>query len=204
MADLSFDLEPDVAERLRRHIDVEGKLLRGLDALGPVAGRDVVVLSVTGASRWHVARLAELGARAREVPDLGAESPASADVVLGLWSAFRGVQRAEVEAADRVLRPSGRLLVVHDYGRDDVSRLRSPELPEYGPWSRRDGPFLRGGFRVRVIHCWWTFEAIDEAALLLADAFGPPGAALGEALKRPRLSYNVAIYHRGRPDDPTS
>ena len=61
-----------------------------------------------------------------------------------------------------VLRPGGRLLVLHDYGRDDVSRLRG-DLPEYGLLSRRDGPFLRGGFKVRVVHCFWTFESIEEA-----------------------------------------
>ena len=52
--------------------------------------------------------------------------------------------------------------MLHDYGRDDVSRLRG-DLPEYGLLSRRDGPFLRGGFKVRVVHCFWTFESLDEA-----------------------------------------
>ena len=47
--------------------------------------------------------------------------------------------RAETAEAARVLRPGGRLLVVLDYGRDDVSRLRG-DLPEYGALSRRDGP----------------------------------------------------------------
>ena len=204
MADLSIDLEPGVGERLYRHVDVEGKLLRGLDALGPVAGRDVVLVGVEGTSSWHLSGLAELGARVRESADLGAEAPASADIVLGLWSGFRGVDPAEIAAADRVLRPGGRLLVVHDYGRDDVSRLRSPDLPEYGAWSRRDGPFLRGGFRIRVIHCWWTFDSIDQAAQVLADAFGTAGASLGQALTRPRVSWNVAVYHRARPEVATS
>ena len=30
----------------------------------------------------------------------------------------------------------------------------------------------------------------------LGDAFGERGVALGAELKRPRLSWNVAIYHR--------
>ena len=61
-----------------------------------------------------------------------------------------------------LLRDGGRLLVVHDYGRDDVSRLRPADLPEYTSWSRRDGWFLRNGFRVRVIHAWWTFESLED------------------------------------------
>jgi hypothetical protein len=106
----------------------------------------------------------------------------------------------ELVAADRLLRPGGRLLVLHDYGRDDISRLRPADLPEYGAWSKRDGPFLRGGFKIRVVHCWWTFESIEEARAFLVDAFGSSASALADALKRPRLSYNVAIYHRTRPD----
>jgi hypothetical protein len=122
---------------------------------------------------------------------------ASADVVLGLWSAFRGVDRGEIAEVDRVLRPGGRHLVVHDYGRDDVSRLLG-ERPEYGAWSQRTGPFLTGGFRVRVVHCFWEFDSQDATTRFLDAAFGAPGAALALELRRPRLSWNVAVYHRTR------
>jgi hypothetical protein len=118
-------------------------------------------------------------------------------VIVGLWSSFRGIDPAEQAAADRLLRPGGRVLVVHDYGRDDVSRLRG-DLPEYGAWSRRNGPFLAGGFRVRVLHCFWTFESLDGTQGFLAEAFGEAGAELGATLRRPRLSWNVAVYHRSR------
>ena len=95
-------------------------------------------------------------------------------------------------------RPGGRLLVVHDYGRDDVSALRDPEAPEYTSWSRREGPFLRDdGFKIRVLHCFWTFETLEDARAVLAE-FGERGAAVAERLKRPRLSWNVAVYHRWR------
>ena len=104
---------------------------------------------------------------------------------------------AELAAADHLLRPEGRLLVVHDYGRDDVSRLRG-DLPEYRLWSRRDGPFLSAGFRIRVIHCFWTFADLDAATAFLAAAFPSTGEAVAAELKRPRLTYNVAVYHRTR------
>ena len=41
-------------------------------------------------------------------------------------------------------------------------------------------------------------RTLDEARTFLADAFGEPGESLGAGLKRPRLSWNVAIYHRSR------
>ena len=71
-------------------------------------------------------------------------------------------------------------------------------MSEEGAWSRRDGPFVRNGFRIRVLHCFWTFDTTAAATAFLGDAFGEAGRAVAAGLKRPRLSYNVAIYHRTR------
>ena len=208
MSDLPFTpADPGLAARFDACLDVEGKIPRALDALGPVAGRDVVLIDPAD-GRW-AGRLASLGARVTGVPgptrSAGlAVADGSADVVAGLWSSFRAPSPDELAEADRVLRPDGRLLVVQDYGRDDVSGLRG-DLPEYGDWSRRDGWYLSNGFRVRVVHCFWTFPSLDEARSFLADAFGAAGDAVGAALRRPRLSYNVAVYHRWRRgEEPTS
>jgi hypothetical protein len=199
VSDIPLSLPTDSAVILAAALDRERKIDRVLEALGPIARCDVVLV---GAGPHETARWIAAGARlttvvslqddvARALPD------GSADAIVTAWSAFRGVDPSELAAADRILRPGGHLLVVHDYGRDDVSRLRG-DLPEYGAWSRRNGPFLSNGFRVRVVHCFWTFDTIEAARRFLAGAFGADGAALGDALKRPRLSYNVAIYHRTR------
>ena len=222
MADFPVDLAPALAARLSASFDVEQKIPRALEALGPISGHEVVVLDAAEGNRAR--QLAELGARLTllerdadrvaslraAVADLdgvavlpgrsGASAlpPESADRVVSFWSAFRNDLEADTAEADRVLRPDGRLLVVHDYGRDDVSRLRPADLPEYGSWSRRDGWFLRHDFKVRVLHCWWTFGSMDEAIGFLEEAFGEAGRAVASTLRRPRLSYNVAVYHRGR------
>lgn len=193
---LPAELEPAFIAAL----DPPRKLVAAIDALGPVAGRDVIVIDAR--SGPIVEGLAAAGAHMTHVeladPFRLPVEDGSADVVLGLWSSFRGVNAAEVGEVDRVLRPGGRQLAVHDYGRDDVSRLYG-ERPEYGAWSHRTGPFLRGGFRVRVVHCFWEFESPDATTSFLAAAFGETGTAVAATLKRPRLSYNVAIYHRSRP-----
>lgn len=199
MSDLPLSLAPDLAAALVGALDCERKIDRALDALGPVGGRDVVVV---GGGVEEMRRFEEAGARLTSVASFAAAAAkdlpaASADAIVSAWSGFRGFDPDEVAAADRVLRPGGRLLVVHDYGRDDVSRLRG-DLPEYGAWSRRDGPYLANGFRMRVIHCFWTFDTIEAARAFLGAAFGAEGEALGSGLKRPRLSYNVAVYHRMR------
>ncbi len=203
MADLPIDLETGLSEHLARILDVEGKIPRAIETLGPVEGRDVVV--VDGSAGLRARQLTERGARVTLVDSSGPapfDAPdGSADVVVGLWSAFRGGDSDAIEQAGRLLRPGGRLLVIHDYGRDDVAELRG-ERPEYGPWTRRDGPFLAAGFKIRVVHCWWTFPSLEDAQTFLDAAFGEDGRRLAGRLTRPRLSYNVAVYHRTLGKEP--
>ena len=80
-----------------------------------------------------------------------------------------------------------------------TSRAFHGDRPEYGAWSHRFGPFLKGGFRVRVVHCFWEFDEPGGDDAIPERAFGEAGATLAATLKRPRLSYNVAVYHRSRP-----
>lgn len=201
MADLPLSLDEPSASRLRAALDREDKLVRVLEALGPLAGRDVAFLGLPEGPMRSGFEAAGITGRDLAVSEpFAIDAPdASLDAVVSLWSGFRGVDKAALDETDRVLRPGGRLLVVHDYGRDDVSTLRSADLPEYTAWSRRDGPFLRDGtFRIRVVHCFWTFGSLEDARSFLADAFGEPGLAVGSRLRRPRLSWNVAVYHRSR------
>lgn len=200
--DLPFHIADDqLRARLEAAVDREAKIPRALDALGPVADRDVVLLEAAGGLR--AGQLEELGARVQALRDatLGPLADSSADIVAGLWGPFPGDEpqtEQQVSEAERILRPGGKLLVVHDYGRDDLSRLMADEERERRlvDWSRRDGWFLRRQFKVRVLHCWWTFDSIEDARELLAAAFGSPGDAVGAELKRPRIAHKVAVYHR--------
>jgi hypothetical protein len=186
-----------LAARLAQALDVEGKIPRALETLGPMGGRDVALVDAPDGIRAR--QLTDLGARVTPVTSTGAarfDAPdGSADAVVALWSSFRGTPSDEIAEAARMLRPGGRLLVVHDYGRDDVAALHNGGL-DPGLLSRRDGPFLSDGFRVRVLHCWWTFASLEEGREFLTDAFGDAGRELGGRLTRPRVSYKVAVYHR--------
>jgi hypothetical protein len=203
VVDLPFASIPALTDRLAGCMDIEGKIPRALDALGSLRGRAVAVLDLPG-TPW-VERLCADGVEPLVVPAGEPGSPlriaaadASLDAVVTLWTGFRGVDPTDLAEADRVLRADGRLIVVHDYGRDDVSTLREADAPEYRTWSRREGPFLReAGFKIRVVHCFWTFATLEEAREALA-LFGDRGEAVAARLKRPRLTWNVAVFHRVR------
>ncbi len=191
---------PEVAERLGPVMDLEGKLRRSLVDLGMPPACSATVLDVPGTD-W-VARLCEPGGEptiaSPAVPLRLGVADGSQDAVVAMWTGFRGVDAGELAEADRVLREGGRLLIVHDYGRDDVSALRAPDSPEFTTWSRREGPFLRdAGFKIRVVHCFWTFPSLDEARERLAS-LGERGEAVAATIRKPRLSWNVAVYHRSR------
>jgi hypothetical protein len=196
-------------EAFLRVVDAEGKLIAALEDLGPVAGRDVVLLDA--GRGFHARELSDIGARVRSVAfpphcdeasavALIDELPAGeADTVIILWSELAAPGSALVAVAERLLRPGGRLLLVHDYGRDDVWSLWPGLHARQVEWSMRRGPFLGAGFRVRVIHCWWTFQSIEQARELLESGFGELGVELADRMKRPRLEYQIAIYHRAVP-----
>jgi SAM-dependent methyltransferase len=224
VADLPFEpADAGSTQRLLRAVDTEGKIPRALEAHGSFAGLDVVLFGASpGRARW----LMEVGARLTVAAGAGADpaaelaadpaaelaadpdwpSDASADVVVSFWSAFDGPDRAEQLAhAQRLLRPKGRLLVVLDYGRDDLDVVRGPErTASLVAWSRRDGWFLSRGFHIRVIHTFWRFETIEEGGELLRAAYGPAAEPAISRLHRPRLAHNVAVYHWTRDSGASS
>jgi len=199
VADLPFEpADAGSTAQLLRVVDAEGKIPRAVETYGPFAGRDVTLFgSSPERARW----LTEAGASLTIVADPATEvawpAASSADIVLAFWTAFDGPARADLLArAQRLLRRDGRLIVVLDYGRDDLDVVRGPDVAaSLVASSRRDGWFLGNGFRVRVIHTFWRFDSIEEAGELLRAAYGPAAEPAISRLRRPRLAHNVAIYH---------
>lgn len=201
MADLPFTFTSRrLASRLASVVDCDRKIPRAFADLGQVEGRDVVVLRADGNLR--VAQLRELGARVTGCAGDGEELlPRCADVVIRCWGESGAVAApgpAALEAAERLLRPGGRLILLADYGRDDVARLRPEgETPEvYRALRERDATFADWGYRLRVIHGWWAFPSVEDASEFLTEAFGERGRLVAAGMRRPRLSHKIVIYHR--------
>ncbi|MGC8634194.1 MAG: hypothetical protein ACP5VP_05960 [Candidatus Limnocylindrales bacterium] len=200
MADLPFTFTNRlIASRLQRAVDIDGKIPRAIADLGEIAGRDVVALRTDGP---RAAELRALDAHVTASAEDGAElPPGCADVVVRFWGESGAValpDQPAMSAIARLLRPDGRVLLVMDYGRDEVARLRPEgETPEiYRALRARDAEYAARGFKLRVLHGWWTFESLEDARSFLVDAFGERGERVAETMRRPRLSHKVVIYHR--------
>jgi hypothetical protein len=192
--------DPQLPEPLVRAVDAEGRLPAALEVLGPVTGRDVAVVDEPEGPGAR--RLLALGAwvRTTSASGLGRLPDASADVLVAWRTRFVPVGdewRHDLAQAQRVLRRGGRLLVVKDYGRDEVTPLFGDEVRARAlvGYSHPKGPFLGVGFRVRVLHCWWQWATPEDAAAELGAWFGEVGRSVAQAMRRPRLSYKVAVYH---------
>jgi len=183
---------PALADWTARAFDHERKLIRALVELGQIAGRDVAVVGTI--PTWLRAELHTSGAHILEGSSGEPAAAGGADVALGAWS-FRESLDVGITEALGLLRPGGRLLIVHDYGRDEIDGLMG-DRPESTTWSHRGGPFTEAGFKIHVVHCWWTFDSIEDASRFLHDAFGDAGAEFAATLRRPRIAHNLAIYHR--------
>jgi hypothetical protein len=196
------------AARVLSVFDTEAKIVRAILDLAPVEGRRVVLL---GRAPRLAARMRAAGAAAVSIVNPVAAAGAgpsfastrlpdhAADVVIATWVGFDGVRdAAELAEAERILAPgSGRLLLLKDYGRDDLTAVRGPERTAHlVARSRRDGWLLRSGFRLHVIHAWWRFADLDEAGEVLRAALGTAGEPLVAGLRRPAVAHNVSIYHR--------
>jgi hypothetical protein len=191
-----FELRDRASQaRLASRVDLEGKVPRALADLGELDGRRVLLED--GAGRSRATQLRKAGATIVRKP--GGDGPLPERYV-SFWGPLQpdaADADERLEAIRGSLVPEGRILLVHDYGRDDVTPLLGDEARQARliDWSSRKGWFLERGFKLRVVHTWWTFATLEEATEVLAAAFGDAGASVAAALRRPRLSHKVGVYH---------
>jgi SAM-dependent methyltransferase len=194
---------PAALPELERVLDREAKIPAALEALGSLSGSRLLL--VRPEPPFAVTLIERFTALAT-VDSLPAPSvsDASVDVIVAWFDGIAPVAddcapaQAEVDDAERILAPGGRLLVVHDYGRDELTPLEADAEAEARriDWSRPKGWFLARGFKVRVLHCWLTFDSMEEATAVLGRAFDRSPASTEAQLRRPRVEWKVAVYHR--------
>ena len=204
VADLPLDLAPGLAEQLARVLDVEGKIPRAIEALGPVGGRDVVLIDGAGGTARSAAR--PTSARGSRSSNRADRRRSMRPTARPTWSSLAGRRSAaprsdEMPQAERMLRPGGRLLVVHDYGRDDVAELRGDAagVRTVEPARRPvPGQRLQDPGRPLLV----DVRVDRRGARVPGRRLRRGGRTSVAALTRPRLSYNVAVYHRTLGEEP--
>ena len=194
---------PAALPELERVLDREAKIPAALDALGSLSGSRLLLVRRDPPFALALIDRLTVAATVDSLP-APSVSDGSVDAIVAWFDGIAPVAddgapaQAEVDDAERILAPGGRLLVVHDYGRAELPPLEADAEAEARriDWSRPKGWFLTRGFKVRVLHCWLTFDSMDDAAAVLGRAFDREPASVEAELRRPRVEWKVAVYHR--------
>jgi SAM-dependent methyltransferase len=124
-----------------------------------------------------------------------------ADVAYATWSYFFGAgSEPGLAEIQRVVRPGGDMVVVQNYGHDELCRFwdaRESECERWPPW------FAEKGFSCTVVDTTWHFQTLDEASIVLEFLWGQRARTYAVEHNQTEFAYRVAIYHQ-RVTSPTS
>jgi ubiquinone/menaquinone biosynthesis C-methylase UbiE len=117
-----------------------------------------------------------------------------ADVAYATWAYFFGSgSEPGLLEIERVVQPGGDILVVQNYGRDEMSRFWAPQESEcerWPPW------FAEHGFSCQVVDTVWKFRSQEEALAVLEFLWGERARAYVLEQDKLEFGYKVAVYHR--------
>lgn len=121
------------------------------------------------------------------------------DVAYATWSYFFGPgSEPGLDEVARVVRPGGVLVIVQNYGHDELSRFWAASESECGTWPPW---FVEQGFSYEVVDTIWRFRTQDEALTVLEFLWGEPARRYVLDHNKMQFGYKVTIYHRRIPDD---
>jgi SAM-dependent methyltransferase len=118
----------------------------------------------------------------------------SLDVAYATWAYFFGPgSEPGLREVERVIRPGGDILVVQNYGHDELACIWTPSEAECETWPTW---FEEQGFRCQVVDTFWRFDGPDEALAVLEFLWGERARAYVLETGKTQFGYKVAVYHR--------
>ncbi len=135
------------------------------------------------------------------VPASAASIPlddASVDVAYATWSYFFGPgSEPGLREVERVVRPGGDIVIVQNYGRDELSTFWAAFESECETWSDW---FATKGFTCQVVDTVWRFSTLEDALAVLTFLWGQSAQAHVHETGETEFDYKVAVYHRKIPE----
>jgi ubiquinone/menaquinone biosynthesis C-methylase UbiE len=118
----------------------------------------------------------------------------SVDVAYATWAYFFGPgSEPGLHQVERVVRPGGDVVVVQNYGHDELSGIWTPIESECEAWPAW---FEQQGFTCQVVDTTWRFRTVDEALAVVEFLWGQAARDYIVRHDRAEFGYKVAIYHR--------
>jgi ubiquinone/menaquinone biosynthesis C-methylase UbiE len=116
------------------------------------------------------------------------------DVAYATWAYFFGPgSEPGLEEVIRVVQSGGEIVIVQNYGHDELSCFWSSTESECENWPTW---FEEHGFECEVVDTVWSFQTVDEALAVFEFLWAERARAYVLEQDKSEFGYKVAVYHR--------